>query len=73
MYCSERGAMIIPELEVKILVDIDPVKTSFEEWPKEGLILHDLYSSANNAKPNTNNSITLLISQENAPIKKGFP
>jgi hypothetical protein len=35
---KEEDSMIIrsPEPEVKILVDRDPVKTSFEEWAKPG-------------------------------------
>ncbi|KAL3648288.1 hypothetical protein CASFOL_007712 [Castilleja foliolosa] len=35
---KEEDSMIIrsPEPEVKILVDKDPVKTSFEEWAKPG-------------------------------------
>ncbi|KAJ7941147.1 Photosystem I P700 chlorophyll a apoprotein A1 [Quillaja saponaria] len=35
---KEEDSMIIrsPEPEVKILVDRDPIKTSFEEWAKPG-------------------------------------
>jgi len=36
---KEEDSMIIrsPEPEVKILVDRDPIKTSFEEWAKPGI------------------------------------
>jgi hypothetical protein len=32
-----------PELEVKILIDRDPIKTSFEEWARPGHFSKTIY------------------------------